>query len=200
MAFLRKRGRAVGLAIGLLLGLIVGGLWPDTPLHGTATDRNDNYAMATGYVDEGVEAIYFLDFLTGTLRAAVLSNVNARFQAHYAGNVNADLASVIQLSNANMAQTNTQRRRAGLPPLPQLQMPQSPSYLMVTGAIDMRRVGGMAHQYPLAAVYVAETNTGIVLTYLIPWDRNAHLGDRDSAGPLQLWTGEQFAAALVQTE
>ena len=200
MAFLRKQGWTVGLAIGLLLGLIVGGLWPDTPLHGTATDRNENYAMATGYVDEGVEAIYFLDFLTGTLRAAVLSNVNARFQAHYAGNVNADLANVIQLSNTNLAQTNMQRRRAGLPPLPQLQLPQSPNYLMVTGGIDMRRAGGMRTQYPLAALYVAETNTGIVLTYLIPWDRNAHMADLDAAAPLALWTGEQFAAALVQTE
>jgi hypothetical protein len=200
MAFLRNRGWALGLAIGLLLGLTIGGLWPDTPLHAVATDRTQNYAMATGYVDEGVEAIYFLDFLTGTLRAAVLSNVNARFQAHYAGNINADIAGVIQLSNANLSQTNAQRRRAGLPPLPQLQMPQSPNYLMVTGAIDMRRVGGMRTQYPLSALYVAETNTGIVLTYLIPWDRNAHLADVDSAAPLALWTGEQFAAALIQTQ
>ncbi len=200
MASLRKRGWAVGLAIGLLLGLIIGGLWPDTPLHAVATDRTDNYAMATGYVDEGVEAIYFLDFLTGTLRAAVLSNTGPRFQAHYAGNINADIAGVIQLSNANLSQTNAARRRAGLPPLPQLQMPQSPSYLMVTGAIDMRRTGAMRTQYPLSALYVAETNTGIVLTYLIPWDRNAHLADVDSAMPLQLWTGEQFAAALIQTQ
>jgi hypothetical protein len=200
MAFLRKRGWAVGLAIGLLVGLVLGGLWPDTPLHGTSTDRSNNYAMATGYVDEGVEAVYFLDFLTGTIRAAVLSNSTNRFQAHYAGNINADLATVIAGSNATMAQTNAARRRAGLPPMPQLQMPQSPSYLMVTGAIDMRRAGGMATQYPLSALYVAETNTGIVLAYLIPWDRNAHLADRDAADMLRLWTGDQFAAALIQTE
>jgi hypothetical protein len=200
MAYVRNKGWGLGLVIGLLLGMIIGGLWPEAPLHATATDRTENYAMATGYVDEGVEAVYFLDFLTGTLRAAVLSNTNARFQAHYAGNINADIASVVQMSNNNLSQTNAQRRRAGLPPLPQLQMPQSPNYLMVTGAIDMRRTGAMRTQYPLSALYVAETNTGIVLTYLIPWDRNAHMADVDSAMPLQLWTGEQFAAALIQTQ
>jgi hypothetical protein len=200
MAYLRSHGWAAGLAIGLLLGLMIGGLWPDAPLHAVATDRTENYAIATGFVDDGIEAVYFLDFLTGTLRAAVLSNQSRGFQAHYEGNVNLDIASVIQLRNSGLAQTNAQRRKAGLPPLPELQLPQSPSYLMVTGTIDLRRGAAMRQQPPLAALYVAETTTGIVLTYLIPWDRSAHSGDIPAGGPLALWTGEQFTAALVQTE
>ena len=200
MACLRKHGWAAGLAIGLLLGLMIGGLWPDTPLHAVATDRGENYAMCTGYVDDGLEAIYFLDFLTGTLRAAVLSNQHAGFHAHYEGNVNADLAGVLQLRNAGLVQTNAARRKQGLPPLPELHLPQSPSYLMVTGAIDMRRGAAARQQPPQAALYVAETTTGIVLTYLLPWDRHAHMANTPAAAPLALWTGDQFTTALIQTE
>jgi hypothetical protein len=166
-----------------------------------ATDRGENYAMCTGFVDDGLEAIYFLDFLTGTLRAAVLSNQSRGFRAHYQGNVNNDLAGVIQMRNSGLAQTNARRRREGLPPLPELQLPQSPDYLMVTGSIDMRRGAAARQQPPQAALYVAETNTGIVLTYLLPWDRNAHQADIPVPnGALTLWAGGQFTAALIQTE
>ena len=53
-------------------GLVLSGLWPQTPLHATATDRSDTFAIATGAVDDDTEAVYFLDFLTGDLRAVVL--------------------------------------------------------------------------------------------------------------------------------
>jgi hypothetical protein len=202
MGYLRKHGWAAGLAIGLLLGLMIGGLWPDTPLHAVATDRGESYSICTGFVDDGVEAIYFLDFLTGTLSAAVLSNrpQSPGFQARYQGNVTNDLAAVIQARNAGLMQMNAERRKQGLPALPELQVPQSPSYLMVSGVIDMR--GGVAanQEPPRAALYVAETTTGIVLAYLIPWNSNAHLANRPVHGPLPVWTGEQFTAALIQTE
>jgi len=200
MAHAARKSWLLWLAIGLLVGFVIGGLWPDTPLHAVATDRTDNYAIATGFVDDGVEAIYFLDFMTGTLRAAVLSNQGPAFQAHFEGNVNRDLAGMLQLRNAGLVQTNTQRRRQGMPPLPELQLPQSPSYLMVTGSIDMRRGSSARAQPAHSALYVAETTTGIVLTYLMAWDRNAHNANQPSGGPLTLWTGEQFTTALIQTE
>jgi len=200
MVYLWKRSWPVWLAIGLLAGLMIGGLWPETPLHAVATDRAENFSMATGFVDDGVEAVYFLDFLTGTLRAAVLSNQSRGFHAHYEANVNVDLAGVVQLSNAGLAQTNAQRRKQNLPPLPEIQMPASPNYLMTTGAIDIRRGAAARAQPAQAVVYVAETTTGIVLVYIIPWDRNAHMADLPSAAPLTLWAGERFTAALVQTQ
>ena len=200
MAYLRRHGWAAGLAIGLLLGLMIGGLWPDTPLHAVATDRGENFAMCTGFVDDGLEAIYFLDFLTGTLRAGVLSNQAPGFQARYEGNVNAALASAIQGRNAGLAQLNAARRRSGAPPLPELQLPQSPNYLMVTGAIDMRRGAAARQQPPQAALYVAETTTGIVLTYLLPWNRQSHLANMPYSGQLIPWWSEQFTTALIQTE
>ena len=64
----------------------------------------------------------------------------------------------------------------------------------------MRRGAAARHQPPQAALYVAETSTGIVLTYLLPWDRNAHMANQPAGGPLALWTGEQFTTALIQTE
>jgi len=200
MAYLRKQYWAVWLATGLLVGLMIGGIWPDTPLHAVSTDSTENFAIATGYVDDGVEAVYFLDFLTGTLRAAVLSNQSRGFQARFEANINADLTGVVQLGAAGMAAANAQRRKAGLPPLPQMEIPQSPRYLMTTGVIDIRR-GAAARQIPAQAVlYVAEVNTGIVLTYIIPWDRHAHNSDLPAGGPLTLWAGDQFTTALIQTE
>ena len=47
------------------VGLVLTGFLPDTPLHAVSTDRTDTFAMATGPVDSEVEAVYFLDFLTG---------------------------------------------------------------------------------------------------------------------------------------
>ena len=54
---------AIGLLLGLMVGLNIQGLWPNIPLHATATQGVDKFAIATGLVKNGVEAIYFLDFL-----------------------------------------------------------------------------------------------------------------------------------------
>jgi len=74
--------RIAWLAVGLIGGLMIGGFWPHTPLHAVATDRYDTFAIATGPLDEEVEAVFFLDFLTGELRAAVLGRQGA-FNAFY---------------------------------------------------------------------------------------------------------------------
>ena len=57
----------VAVGIGLVAGLVLSGFWPHTPLYAVATDRIETFAMATGPVDDEVEAVYFLDFLTGDL-------------------------------------------------------------------------------------------------------------------------------------
>ncbi len=191
MARVRDYGWLAGLALGLVVGLMLGGFWPQTPLHATATDRVDNFALATGPVDETTEAVYYLDFLTGTLRGAVLSNTTANFQAVYETNIHADLANVIAAHNQKLG------GRAGVQ---ELQMPTNPSYLMTTGVVDIRRVAGQRRRPPRAALYVAETNTGIVLAYLIPWSLEAHSSNRPDAGKLILWAGEQFSSAVLRPE
>lgn len=189
---------AVGIGIGL--GIVIGGLLPGTLVRAVATDRAENYAIATGWVDEGVEALYFLDFLTGTLRAAVPSNQTRDFRARFETNVLADLQKVIDIQNANLAQVNAQRARAGQPPLPPLQVPQNPRFLMVTGNLDIRRGAAARTRPSAAAVYVAELNTGIVLAYVVPWNQSAHAANQPQGGSLELWASDRFATAIIRTQ
>ncbi|MCS7238788.1 MAG: hypothetical protein NZ899_11045 [Thermoguttaceae bacterium] len=202
-----RKGRAGGIlalgaatSVGILLGFVLGGLMPSIPVQAVATDRAENYAIATGWVDEGVEALYFLDFLTGTLRAAVPSNQTRDFRARFETNVLGDLQKVIDLQNANLAQVNAQRARAGQPPLPPLQMPQNPRFLMVTGNLDIRRGAAARTRPSAAAVYVAELNTGIVLAYVVPWNQSAHAANQPQGGSLELWASDRFATAIIRTQ
>lgn len=200
MAYLWKRSWPVWLLAGLLLGLIISGLWPRQPLHAVATDRAETFAIATGPVDEEVEAVYFLDFLTGTLRAGVLSNQGQGFQSLYQTNVTTDLRAFIELRNAEIRARNAALIRKGLPPQPEVEWPTSPNYLMVTGIADVRR-GATARMRPaLSTVYVAETNTGIVMAYVMPWDSSAYSANRPSGGPLVRRAIGQFTVPLVQTQ
>ncbi len=135
---------AVGMAavVGVSVGLMMGGLWPQTALHAVATDRVDTYAMATGMVDEDVEAVYFLDFLTGELRALVLGRQVGGISGIYTFNVASHL---------------------GIDP------GKNPRYLMVTGSLSLRR-GGSRMQAGRAVVYVAEITSGKMGAYAIPWN------------------------------
>ena len=72
MVYRLQRSGLVWLGVGLCLGLVFAGIFPHTPLHATSNDRYDDFAIATGAVDESTEAIYFLDFLTGDLKAAAV--------------------------------------------------------------------------------------------------------------------------------
>src|SRR6185437_9083240 len=74
MPMLRNRMnelRMLWWGMGAFCGLAIGGLLPMSPLHATATDRQESFAMATGMIEGGFEAIYTLDFLTGDLRGVL---------------------------------------------------------------------------------------------------------------------------------
>jgi hypothetical protein len=158
------------LAVGLVAGLVISGFCPHRSLHATATDRYDTFAVATGPVDEGIEAIYFLDFLTGDLRAAVLSKQTGKFNAFFERNIIADL---------------------GVDPS------KNPRYLMVTGIVDLRR--GAAQLRPsMAAVYVAEITTGNVAAYVIPWDIHRHAAGQVFHGKLMPLDVTRFRTAAVR--
>lgn len=164
-----RTSRPVWMAGGILLGLVLGGVWPDTPSYAVSTDRHGDYAIATGYIDEDVEAVYFLDFLTGNLQAAVLSPIDGQFSARYERNVIADL---------------------------EIASEKQPRYVMVTGYANQRkRAQGRLSQNVL---YVADASTGKIAAYAIPFlggQRNANAAVR---AELVLLSITQFRTAAVR--
>ena len=101
------------LGAGLVLGWMVSSFWPNTPLHAVATDRAENITIATGLVDNEIEAVFFLDAQTGMLRAGVPSmRQPGVFQAVWEGNLTADLATVVTQVNATIRTQNAGRKAA----------------------------------------------------------------------------------------
>lgn len=133
----------LGIAIGLVVGLNLRGLWPNVPLHATATHASDRFAIATGPVDATTEAIYVLDYLTGDLRAAVINNLLGRFRAFFSYNIVGDFG-ITDVKN--------------------------PKFLMVTGMADVPRGYGRNVQ-TRSVVYIAEASSGQVAAYAIPWNQ-----------------------------
>jgi hypothetical protein len=172
-AFFRSRPACwgFGLVMGLVIGLNLEGLWPTMPLHASATHGIDKFAIATGAVDAGVEALYFLDFLTGDMRAAVINPKTGKFNSFYSRNIAADFGGA--------------GRNSG--------------YLMVTGAVNMPR-GANNFQYAQSIVYVAEASTGQVAAYTIPWNSSLQAGGKTQYGEFQPLDVQQFRTAFVRDQ
>jgi hypothetical protein len=159
MVHWKKLRWPVAMGIGLAVGLVLGGFWPYTPLHAVSTDRVDTYAMATGPVDTEVEAVYFLDFLTGDLVAMVLGKQPGTWTGLFRTNVSADL---------------------GVDPQ------KNPKYMMVTGVAGLRRMGGTRVQPSSAVCYVGEVTSGRVVAYAVPWTPNMYNAGQTQGGALRL--------------
>lgn len=146
-------------------------VWPETRLHAATAAQNDTYAMATGFIDEEVEGVYLLNFLTGDLQCSVLSSrlpSMGKFIGLFKTNVIKDL---------------------GLDPSKQ------PAYLMVTGQATFPRGGGAA-QPAMSAVYVLDTSSGRFAAYSLPWRRDMASTGRPQIGMLTLLDVAQGPAAV----
>jgi hypothetical protein len=152
----------VWLGLGLLVGLVVAGFWPSVPLHAVATDRVDTFSMATGFVDQDVEAVYFLDHLTGELHAYIFGAMAGGrggygILSHYFRDVSKDF-----------------------------QGGEKSKYLMATGMDDLSRAGrGNALQPSRSVIYVAEVSSGTAIAYYLPYNANAHRAGMVTQGMLQ---------------
>jgi hypothetical protein len=131
----------VGIVVGAALTAGWHGVTSIPQAHAVATSGSDNFAIATGFVDDQVEALYFLDFLTGDLRCAVVNRKNAAFTAFFQYNVLADFPGIND----------------------------KPRFLMVTGMADLQRGRG-ATQIARSLVYVAEATSGRVAAYAVPYN------------------------------
>lgn len=173
MFWTRKYMRYAWPIVGLMIGVIVGGVCPHTPMHATATDRYETFAICTGFVDDGVEAVYFLDFLTGDLKAAVLAKQPPyNFNAFYQKNIFQDL---------------------------QVDPSINPRFLMVSGMADLRRIGGR-QRISSSVVFITEVTTGRCAAYAIPWDSPRHAAGAMAQGELVLVAVTQFRTALVREQ
>ena len=140
-----RSGHWIWAGVAGFIGLVVGAnatSWlPRTPVLASATHGENSFAVCTGELDEDVEGVFFLDFLTGDLKAGVLSMQNGKFMTAYERNVTGDFAKGVK----------------------------NPRYLMVSGRANLRRGAGAQPMPGRAVVYVAEINSGIVAAYGIPW-------------------------------
>lgn len=146
---------------------------PLPPAHAVATDRYENFAIATGPLDSDVEAVFVLDFLTGDLKAAVLSAQLARFNAFYEKNILEDM---------------------GIDPA------RNPRYLMVTGVANLRRGLGNQARPGMSVVYIAELTSGKIAAYGVPWTPQLHNAGVPFHGTLIPLDITQFRTAVVRDQ
>jgi hypothetical protein len=148
----------IAVGLGLVGGLILSGLWPNTPLYAVATDRVETFAIATGQVDPDVEAVYFLDLLTGDLTAVVLGKQPTMWTGYFHTNVATDLTID----------------------------PRNAKYMMVTGNVALRRSGGTRLQPSNAMCYVADVTSGKVAAYAIPWSPSMYAAGQPQSDRFRL--------------
>jgi hypothetical protein len=150
-------GVAVGLALGgaLTLGVLVGqrqqgsanllGL-EELKLKAAASHGADTFAIATGPVDEEIEGLYTLDFVTGDLQCFVLNSRTGAMAGRFMINVND-------------------------PKIFGAKRGKKPNFLVTTGLFSAGASSGGAK--PAASVcYVVDANTGDVAAFSFPWSRS----------------------------
>ena len=140
-------------------------------VHASATHGEDNFAIATGLVDDDLEGFFFLDFLTGDLRAATISRRNGKFTGFFEYNVTQDFGV----------------------------MAQNPKYLMVTGLVDLPRGRGES-QISRSVIYVAEATSGQVFAYALPYSSTLNAAGRPQTGSFYLVDGGPFRTAFVRDQ
>lgn len=172
----------VGLAVGGTIGwfaqtdnassLRVGDLPFEIPLHAAAAQGFENFAVATGPIDQGLEAFYFLDFLTGDLRAVVINTRQAEFGAFFEYNI---------LNDFNAGSL------------------KNPKYLMVTGEANVPRGRGNT-QIGQSIVYITEATSGQMVAYINPWNSSSQAAGRGQKGTFRKFASVQLRSQFVRDQ
>lgn len=171
----RFSNHAAFVVLGIFVGMVVSvgwyGLGQGVVVQATATHGEANFAIATGFVDGEIEAFYFLDFLTGDLRAAVVSRRTAEFVAFFEKNILEDFGT----------------------------LPKNPKFLMVTGMANIPR-GQAAFQVGSGFIYIAEASSGTVNAYAVPWNASLNNKGEPQRGSFVRVAGGSFRTAFVRDE
>ena len=144
---MRRAGRLIAAAAcGALAVLAWQHLAPPQAVHAVATHGHQTFATATGPLQEDLEALYFVDFLTGELKGAALNSQTGRFTTLFAPrNLMVDL---------------------GVP-----QTLRNPKFSIVTGLARMANRGS-PFRAAISVVYVTEETTGATAAYGVPVSAN----------------------------
>jgi len=161
----------VGMAAGAALTAGWHGVRTTPRAWATATHGSDNFAIATGLVDDGIEGLFFLDFLTGDLRAAVVSRRNAEFTGYFQHNVLNDFPAINE----------------------------APRFLMVTGQADIPRGRGTT-QISKSIIYVAEATSGQVCAYVLPYNSTLNAAGNSQRGGFIKVSGGSFRDAFIRDQ
>jgi hypothetical protein len=179
--FRRSRTFGIGVASGALLGvgIFLGvvltaalDVWPawETPLEAVASSSGDTMAIATGPIDEGVEGIFVLDFITSELTCQVLNPRFGKVGGLYRCNVAADLG---------------------------IEQGKQPKYLLATGYLEVKQnIGNVKPAH--SVVYVADVNTGRYVAYILPWNKMAATNYQPQAAQMQLVGGGSARNIIVE--
>lgn len=163
------------LIVGIALGAVLVGAWHGATsfprAEAAATHGADNFAIATGLVSDDLEALYFLDFLTGDLRAATISRRNGAFTGFFQRNIMSDFEGV----------------------------QEKPRFLMVTGIADLPRGSGPA-QLGKSLIYVAEASSGQVYAYALPYSSSLNAAGKAQTGGFVKVGGGSFRDAFVRDD
>ena len=175
MLGLWKRWRPVAAALGLFAagGLVGGwamhasrpeagvGLPQELVLQAAGASNNDAFAIATGRIDQDVEGVFLLDFLTGELRCSVINPRTGKFGGLFATNV-------IQVLGVDQQ--------------------KKPRYLLATGDIAFNR-GGAASRPAGTVCYVVDANTGAYAAFGLAWNRTVAQTGNVQSGQLIVYDG-----------
>jgi len=146
---------------------------PEKPLHASASYASDTMAAATGLIDENIEGLYTLDFLTGELQCAVLSYrapSMTKFVALHKKNVIVDLG---------------------------IEKTKKPNYMLVTGVANFQKGGG-SNRPGATVAYVIDANTGRYAAYGISWNASTAARGQPQIGPLILLDRGNARQAMIR--
>lgn len=163
---------ALGVSVGMNLRQPSSAFMPEISAYASTAQGHDNFAVATGPVDQDVEAFYFLDFLTGDLRATALNPRKAGFNSFYEYNIARDF---------------------------DVGAAKNPRYLMVTGTANIPRGRGNT-QIARSVVYITEVTTGRMAAYVMPFNSSAQAAGKPQKGTFLKIATVQLRSAFVRDQ
>lgn len=143
-----NESRIAWLAVGVVAGLCLSYFWPHEPALAVTNDRNSKFGMGTvavkdltiAGVRDTLDAVFVLDYLTGTLKGAVMNRSSGQFTNFY---------------GRSLAQDFNVRGKS------------EPHYAFVSGNVGLPSGGGTT--MATGVLYVGELSSGRVIAYGFPF-------------------------------